>query len=135
MGETGQNGDLNPEGCKVFAALARDLLHLDKNKPDKTMFAIFYRPDGYGYAEQCPWRELGIIPLAPLPPDTYNIRFFTAPRYSPDGKSASVIFVTEIFGVGMNGKTLSPIKMMQTCLLSKPTNDWHLDRCQPSAIS
>lgn len=126
---------LNPEDCKVMAVLGRELLHWDKQKPDVSMFAIFYRPEAGGYVEQCPWRALGVTPLPPGSPDMHNMRFFTQPRYGSDGKSASVNFVTKMVAVGADGKPMRPFIEVEECTLSKRGDDWHLEGCAQRAIT
>ena len=130
-----QKNTLNPEDCNVMAALARDLLHLDKVRPDASTFAKFYRPEGDSYVEQCPWRELGIEPLPLGKPDLYHMRFFTSPLYGADGKTASINFVTRLVAVNKYGKPLSPFVQVQTCRMTKASQDWHLEGYTTSAIT
>ena len=133
--QTPERDRLNPEDCKVMAVLGREWLHWDRQKPDLSMFAIFYRPQGGGYVEQCPWRAMGVTPLPPGQPDLHNMRFFTQPRYADDGRSASVNFVTRLVAIGADGKPLSPFVQVETCTLTKPAEDWIFQACALAAIT
>ena len=74
--------------CQIVALLGRELLGWGTAPPDISQFAIFYRPDGDGYAEQCTWAEIGIEALPPCQPDMDNMRYFTEPRYAEDRLAA-----------------------------------------------
>ena len=134
-GALAESGDLNLEDCKVMAALGRELLHWDKQAPDVSMFAIFYRPQGGGYVEQCPWRTLGVTPLPPGLPDLNSMRFFTSPQYGGDGKSASVDFVTRLLSSDAGGHPARPFLRVETCALVKQGEDWRFKGCKLKAIS
>jgi hypothetical protein len=126
---------LNPEDCKLMAALGRKLLHWDTQKPDVSMFAIFYRPEGSGYIEQCPWKALGVAPLPPGQPDMSNMQFFTKPKYGPDRKTATMNFVTRLVSTASDGKPMSPFLSIQECTLFKAGATWQLKACQQGPIT
>ena len=127
-GESDASADLNPEDCPVFVALGRGLLHWSQTPPDKVQFAIFYRPSGGGYVEQCPWAKLGVTPVPPGEPDANNMHFFTAPVYSGGGRSAAVSFVVRLKGVG--------VLINQTdCKLEKVDDRWRLIGCSQGPMT
>lgn len=133
-GKTPRDTSLNPEDCKLMVVLGRELLHWDQQKPDPSMFAIFYLPaKGGGYVEQCPWRELGVSPLPLGEPNLHHAQFFAAPRYAPDGLSASVNFITKSVTTDQTGTPLGMRTEIQECKLTKSGQDWRFGSCQAVA--
>jgi hypothetical protein len=121
---------LNAEDCKVFAPLGRAMLGWGKTPPSAVQFPIFYRPQGGGYVEQCPWKALGVTPL-PLPafPDLKNVNFFTTPTYSPDGRVASVSFVVH------RNNGLHVFVSQKDCKLEKTGKAWRFVACTQGPIT
>jgi hypothetical protein len=123
------------DDCQIYALLGRELLKWGERAPDVSMFAIFYRPEGDGYVEQCPWAELGVTPLAPGEPDMDNMQFFTQPSYSDDGHSASVAYITKLVARDRRGRARPPYVNQQNLTLSKLDGRWVLKRRQQGPMT
>jgi hypothetical protein len=104
-------------------------------EPDISQFAIFYRPQGGGFVEQCPWAELGVDRLEASKPDLDNMRFFTAPKYSGDGKVASVTFVTKLVGRNPDGSARPPFISEEELSLAQMEGHWRLVGRRPGRIT
>ena len=91
-----------------------------------SQFAIFYRPEGDGYVEQCPWKALGITPLPPGEPDMDNMQYFTAPKYEDGGQTAGVSFVVKLVGRDPGGRPLPPYINQTELTLRKVDGRWTL---------
>src|SRR4051794_34647837 len=94
--------------CQIVALLGRVLLGWDTTPPDISQFAIFYRPEGDAYVEQCPWAAMGIKPPPPGKPDMDNMRYFTQPRYQDGGLTAEIVFVTNLVARDPAGRAQPP---------------------------
>jgi hypothetical protein len=114
------------DDCQIYALLGRELLKWDERPPDVSMFAIFYRPEGDGYVEQCPWAELGVTPLPPGRPDMDNMQFFTQPTHADDGLTASVAYVTKLVARGADGRARPPYINQVDLTLAKVDGHWVL---------
>ena len=114
------------DDCEIFTLLGREILGWGKVEPDISQFAIFYRPQGDGFVEQCPWAALGVEPLKATRPDPDNMRFFTQPRYSADGKTATVSFVTKLVGRNPDGSARPPFISQEDLSLAKTEGHWRL---------
>jgi hypothetical protein len=112
--------------CQIVAMLGRALLGWGTAPPDISQFAIFYRPDGDGYVEQCPWAEMGIEPLPPGRPDMDNMRYFTAPRYEGGGLAAEVAFITKRVARDARGRPLPPYIDQVNLTVRKVDGRWTL---------
>jgi hypothetical protein len=121
-----QPPDTEKDDCEIFALLGRELLGWGKADPDISQFAIFYRPQGDGFVEQCPWADLGVERLKATKPDPDNMRFFTQPKYSPDGKTATVSFVTKLVGRNPDGTARPPFISQEDLSLAKVDGHWRL---------
>lgn len=114
------------DDCEIFTLLGREILGWGKVEPDISQFAIFYRPQGDGFVEQCPWANLGVERLKATKPDPDNMRFFTAPKYSADRKTASVNFVTHLVGRNPDGTARPPFISQEDLSLAKIGGHWRL---------
>ena len=114
------------DDCEIFTLLGREILGWGKVDPDISQFAIFYRPQGDGFVEQCPWAALGVEPLKATKPDPDNMRFFTQPRYSADGKTATVSFVAKLVGRNPDGSARPPFISQEDLSLAKIDGHWRL---------
>jgi hypothetical protein len=114
------------DDCQIFTLLGREVLGWGKVKPDISQFAVFYRPHGDGFVEQCPWADLGVERLQADKPDPDNMRFFTAPKYSADGKAATVSFVTKLVGRNPDGSARPPFISQEDLSLAKVDGHWRL---------
>jgi hypothetical protein len=114
------------DSCQIFALLGRELLAWGERPPDVSQFAIFYRPEGDGYVEQCPWKDLGITPLPPGEPDMDNMQYFTAPRFADDLLTAEVSFVVKLVGRDDGGRSLPPYIDQTDLTLRKVDGCWTL---------
>jgi hypothetical protein len=123
------------DDCEIFTLLGRELLGWGKVDPDISQFAIFYRPQGDGFVEQCPWADLGVERLKAAKPDPDNMRFFTAPKYSADGQSATVTFVSKLVGRNPDGSARPPFISQEELLLKKIDGRWRLVSRKLSAIT
>jgi hypothetical protein len=112
--------------CEIYALLGREILGWGKVEPDISQFAVFYRPQGGGFVEQCPWADLGVDRLQATEPDLDNMRFFTAPKYSGDGKAATVSFVTKLVGRNPDGSARPPFISEEELSLAKIEGHWRL---------
>jgi hypothetical protein len=112
--------------CQIVALLGRALLGWGTTPPDISQFVIFYRPDGDGYVEQCPWAELGIEPLPPGKPNMDNMRFFTAPRFADGGLSAEIAFVTKLVARDKKGREMPPYINQVNLTVTKVEGRWAL---------
>jgi hypothetical protein len=123
------------DDCEIFTLLGREILAWGKVDPDISQFAIFYRPQGNGFVEQCPWAELGVERLKAAKPDPDNMRFFTAPKYSADGKTATVSFVTHLVGRNPDGSARPPFMSQEELSLTKIDGHWRLVSRKLGAIT
>lgn len=114
------------DDCEIFTLLGREILRWGKVDPDISQFAIFYRPQGDGYVEQCPWADLGVERLKATKPDPDNMRFFTAPKYSADGQTATVSFVTQLVGRNPDGTARPPFISQEELSLKRVEGHWRL---------
>jgi hypothetical protein len=112
--------------CQIVALLGRELLGWGKVPPDISQFPIFYRPEGDGYVEQCPWAAMGIEALPPGQPDMDHMQFFTAPRYADDGLAAELSFITKLVARDAKGRPLSPYINQVDLTVSKIDGHWAL---------
>ncbi len=112
--------------CQIVVLLGRELLGWGTAPPDISQFAIFYRPDGDGYADQCPWAEMGIEALPPGQPDMDNMRYFTEPRYAEDGLAAEVAFITKLVARGAGGRAMPPYINQVNLTVRKVDGIWTL---------
>jgi hypothetical protein len=112
--------------CRIVALLGRALLGWGTTPPDSSQFAIFYRPEGDGYVEQCPWAAMGIEPLPPGAPDMDNMRFFTEPRYQDGGLTAEVAFITKLTARDAAGRPQPPYINQVNLTLRKVDGLWTL---------
>ena len=118
--------EVEKDDCAIFTLLGREILGWGKVEPDVSQFAVFYRPQGGGYVQQCPWADLGVRPLQAAKPDPDNMRFFTTPEYSADGKSATVGFVTKLVGRNPDGSARPPFISQEKLSLKKIEGHWRL---------
>jgi hypothetical protein len=116
--------------CEVTVALGRQVLQWGKKAPDISQFPIFYRPEGGGFVEQCPWVKLGVTPLPPGKPDFNNFHYFTAPKYSRGGSYAEIHDITELKTPGRSAFVLE-----NACFLKKARGHWRFDKCKEIAIT
>jgi hypothetical protein len=123
------------DDCEIFTLLGREILGWGKVDPDISQFAIFYRPQGNGFVEQCPWADLGVERLKATKPDPDNMRYFTAPKYSADGKTATVSFVTHLVGRNPDGSARPPFISQEELSLAKIDGHWRLVSRKLSAIT
>jgi hypothetical protein len=123
------------DDCEIFALLGREILGWGKVEPDISQFAVFYRPQGDGFVEQCPWADLGVDRLRATKPDLDNMRFFTAPKLSDDGKAATVSFVTKLVGRDPDGSARPPFISEEELSLKKIEGHWRLVGRTPSRIT
>ncbi len=123
------------DDCEIFTLLGREILGWGKVDPDISQFAIFYRPQGNGFVEQCPWADLGVERLKATKPDRDNMRFFTAPKYSADGKTATVSFVTHLVGRNPDGSARPPFISQEELSLTKMDGRWRLVSRRLGAIT
>ena len=114
------------DDCEIFALLGREILGWGKVEPDISQFAVFYRPQGDGFVEQCPWAKLGVECLQATKPDLDNMRFFTAPKLSGDGKAATVSFITRLVGRNPDGSARPPFISQEELSLAKIEGTWRL---------
>lgn len=121
-----QEPGVKEDDCEIFTLLGREILGWGKVEPDISQFAIFYRPQGDGFVEQCPWANLGVERLKATKPDPDNMRFFTAPKYSADRKTASVNFVTHLVGRNPDGTARPPFISQEDLSLAKTGGHWRL---------
>ena len=110
--------------CQIVALLGRVLLGWGTAPPDISQFAIFYRPEGDGYVEQCPWTEMGIKPLPPGKPDMDNMRFFTEPKYKDGGLVAEVAYVTKLVARDPGGRAQPPYINQVDVTVKKVDGAW-----------
>jgi len=127
--------DGEKDDCEIFTLLGREILGWGKVDPDISQFAVFYRPQGSGYVQQCPWADLGVTPLQATKPDRDNMRFFTAPKYSADGQSATVAFVTKLVGRNPDGSARPPFISQEELSLKKVDGHWRLVSRKLSTIT
>jgi hypothetical protein len=123
------------DDCEIFTLLGREILGWGKVDPDISQFAIFFGPQGSGFVQQCPWADLGVEPLKAAKPDPDNMRFFTAPKYSADRKTATVSFVTHLVARNPDGSARPPFISQEELSLTKTEGHWHLVSRKPSAIT
>lgn len=123
---TQQEPGAEKDDCEIFTLLGREILGWGKVDPDISQFAIFYRPQGDGFVEQCPWADLGVERLKATKPDPDNMRFFTQPKYSADGKTATVSFVTKLIGRNPDGNARPPFISQEDLSLAKTEGHWRL---------
>ena len=123
------------DDCEIFTLLGREILGWGKVDPDISQFAIFYRPQGDGYVEQCPWADLGVERLKATKPDRDNMRYFTAPKYGADGKTATVSFVTHLVGRNPDGSARPPFISQEELSLAKIDGHWRLVSRRLGAIT
>ena len=112
--------------CQIVALLGRELLGWGEVPPDISQFPIFYRPEGDGYVEQCPWAAMEIEPLPPGKPDMNNMRFFTEPKYSEDGATAKLAFITKLIGHDHKGREIPPYINQVDLTVKKVDGIWTL---------
>jgi hypothetical protein len=120
---------------EIYVLLGREILGWGKVEPDISQFAIFYRPQGDGYVEQFPWADLGVDRLQATKPDLDNMRFFTAPEFSDDGKAAKVSFVTKLVGRNPEGSARPPFISEEDLSLAKIDGRWRLVGQKQSRIT
>ncbi|MDB5446864.1 MAG: hypothetical protein JWQ97_2181 [Phenylobacterium sp.] len=116
------------EDCRIFVVLGRALLGWGRSAPDQSQFRIFYRPEGAGYVQQCPWKRLGVTPPAATAPDPKASHDFTSPVYDHGGAEASVSYVTRLEGEHL-------FLAQRTCRLRKTALGWRLLGCTEDAIT
>lgn len=114
------------DDCEIFTLLGREILNWGTVELDISQFAIFFRPQGSGFVEQCPWADLGVRPLQATKPNPDNMRFFTAPKYSSDRRSATVTFVTKLIARNPDGSARPPFISDEELSLAKIEGHWHL---------
>ena len=114
------------DDCQIFALLGREVLDWDKTPPDVSQFALFYRPDGDGYVEQCPWAQLGVTPPPLGKPDMDRMRYFTRPAYSDDKTVAGVAFITKLVARDQGGRPLPPFIDQINLTVRKDNGRWTL---------
>jgi hypothetical protein len=114
------------DSCQIVALLGRELLAWGRVPPDISQFAIFYRPDGDGYVEQCPWAEMGIAPLPAGEPDMDNMQYFTEPKYDDAGLTAEVAFITKRVARDAAGRAQPPYINQVDLTLRKVDGAWTL---------
>jgi hypothetical protein len=112
--------------CQIFAVLGQELLGWGKSRPDISQFPIFYRPQGDGYVEQCPWTQMGITSLPPGEPDMDHMRYFTEPQYEEGGTIARVSFITKLTARDARGRPKAPYINQQNLTLRKTSGSWTL---------
>jgi hypothetical protein len=117
---------MSDDSCQIVALLGRELLGWGRAPPDISQFPIFYRPDGDGYVEQCPWAEMGIEPLPPGEPDMDRMRYFTEPRYEEGGLAAEVAFVTSLVARDAAGRPRPPYINQVNLTVRKVDGLWTL---------
>ena len=132
---TQQEPDVAKDDCEIFTLLGREILGWGKVDPDISQFAIFYRPQGDGFVEQCPWADLGVERLKATKPDRDNMRFFTAPKYSADRKTATVSFVTHLVARNRDGSARPPFISQEELSLTKFDGHWRLVSRKLGAIT
>jgi hypothetical protein len=120
---------------EIYVLLGREILGWGKVEPDISQFAIFYRPHRDGYVEQFPWDDLGVDRLQAAKPDLDNMRFFTAPMFSGDGKAAKVSFVTKLVGRNPDGSARPPFISEEDLSLAKIEGHWRLVGRRQSRIT
>jgi len=123
------------DDCEIFTLLGREILGWGKVEPDISQFAIFYRPQGDGFVEQCPWADLGVDRLQGTEPDLDNMRFFTTPKLSADGNAATVSFVTKLVGRNPDGSARPPFMSEEELSLEKIEGHWRLVGRRQSRIT
>jgi hypothetical protein len=123
------------DDCEIFALLGREIFGWGKVEPDISQFAVFYRPQGSGFVEQCPWADLGVTPLKAAKPNPDNMRFFTAPKYNTDGNSATVSFVTKLVARNPDGSARPPFISQEALSLAKIEGHWRLVSRTPGPIT
>lgn len=121
--------------CQIFTVLGREILGWGKVEPDISQFAVFYRPQGDGFVEQCPWASLSVDPLQATKPNLDNMRFFTAPIYSADGKAATVSFIIKLVGRNPDGSARPPFISQEELSLKKIEGRWRLVSRKLDAIT
>ncbi|HLI66822.1 MAG TPA: hypothetical protein VKU90_10705 [Caulobacteraceae bacterium] len=126
---------LSKEDCAVWVALGRAYLGWGTAPPNPLQFQIFYRPQGAGYVEQCPWRALGVTPLPPGKPDPDNFSFFTGPDYSDAGRKAVVRYGVKLTAKDVAGKPRPRFMEGWTCTLTKTGGRWTFAGCDESVIT
>ena len=117
---------LGCDDCEIFAVLGRELLDWGRTPPDASQFAVFFRPEGDGYVEQCPWAQLGVAPLPAGPPDPDDMRYFTRPAYADGATRAEVKFVTRKVARDARGRALPPYVNQVNLTLKKVGGAWVL---------
>ena len=132
---TQHESDVAKNDCEIFTLLGREILGWGKVDPDISQFAIFYRPQGDGFVEQCPWADLGVERIKATKPDRDNMRYFTAPKYSADGKTATVSFVTHLVGRNPDGSARPPFISQEELSLQKIDGHWRLISRKLGAIT
>ena len=123
------------DDCKIFCLLGRELLGWGETPPDISQFAVFYRPEGNGYVEQCPWKRLGVTPLPPGKQNTDNMRFFTQPRYENAGATAIVSFVTYLVTHDERADPQPPYVRQQDLTLAKANGRWEITARSPGPVT
>jgi hypothetical protein len=78
---------------------------------------------------------LGVDRLQASKPDLDNMRFFTAPKYSDDGKAATVSFVTKLVGRNPDGSARPPFISEEELSLAKIEGHWRLVGRKPGCIT
>jgi hypothetical protein len=114
------------DDCQIYALLGRELLEWGQRPPDISQFPVFYRPEGDGWAEQCPWAQLGITPLPAGKPDMDKMRFFTSPKYKDGGMTAEVHFITKLVARDSRGRAMPPYVNQVNLTLKKLDGRWIL---------
>ncbi len=94
--------------------------------PDRSQFVIFYRPDGEGYVEQCPWSLMGVTPPPISEPASDQMRYFTSPEYSEGGALAEVKFITTLTHLNSDGQAEPPYINQQDLTLRKVDGNWRI---------
>ncbi len=117
---------MTDDTCQIVAMLGRVLLGWGTTPPDISQFPIFYRPDGDGYVEQCPWAAMGIKPLATGKPDLDNMRYFTEPSYRADGSAAELAYITKLVAHDREGKPMPPYINQVNLTVRKVGGTWTL---------
>src|SRR5262249_3728855 len=118
--------DMIGDDCHILVLLGQELLGWGEVAPDISQFPVFYRPEGDGYVEQCPWAELGVTPLPPGKPNMDNMRYFTQPEYTDGGSTAILHRVTRLVAREERGRALPPYISQVRLTLRKVDGRWTL---------
>lgn len=112
------------DDCQIFAVLGHELLGWGKVAPTTSQFAVFYRPEGDSYVEQCPWSQMGVTPLPPGKPDPDNMQYFTQPKYEDGGTTALVSYIRRLIARDARGNPQPPYIDMLYLTLRKVDGCW-----------